>query len=213
MVIWNDIKNPPSIYKTRLQMITYEVQIDNTEKTGVNIISMVNEPAIDELFIKMNKTIEAQLQLASEDKQIVIGAVLVPDRHIYRERVKNGKTESFNIVFRKDVIEQISEKFLNSTSLNNVDIEHNEILLNKVNIVGSYILSDELKDNRFSHLPNGSWIVAYKINDKTVWNEQVKQGKVKGFSIDGFFNLDLIQMRKSELHAADIAKQLLKIIG
>ena len=211
MRYWNDLKKASSLNQTILKMTTYEIQIDNTENTGVKIISMVNEPAIDELFIKMNKTTEVQLQLASEDKQIVIGAVLVPDKPIYRERIKNGKTESFNIVFRKDVIEQISEKFLNSTSLNNVDIEHNEILLNKVNIVSSYILSDDIKDNRFSHLPNGSWIVAYKINDKTVWNEQVKQGKVKGFSIDGFFNLDLVQL-KSELHAADIAKQLIKIL-
>lgn len=193
-------------------MILYEVQIDEKESTGVNIISLVNEPAIDELFIKMNKTTEVQLQLASEDKQIVIGAVLVPDRLIYRERIKNGMTEQFNIVFKKDVIEQIAQKFLNSDSINNVDLEHNEILLNKINIVSSYILSDSLKDSRFSHLPNGSWIVAYKINDSTVWNEQVKQGKVNGFSIDGFFNLNSIQM-KSELHAADIAKQLLTTIG
>lgn len=192
-------------------MYLYEIILNEDNNTGINIISLVNEPAIDEMFIKMNNTTENRLQLASEDKQIVIGAVLVPDKIIYRERITNGKTESFNIVFRKDIIEQISEKFLNSTSINNVDLEHNEILLNKVNIVSSYILSDDIKDKRFSHLPNGTWIIGYKINNTEVWNEQIKQGKVKGFSIDGFFNLDLIQM-KSELHASDIAKQILKTL-
>jgi len=153
-------------------MKLYEVSLQ-TEDTGVNIISLVEEPAIDELFIKMNKESMEEIKLASDEKQIVIGAVLVPDKHIYRVRYNKGVREEFNIVFRKDVIEQIASKFINSPSINNVDIEHNEILLNKVNIVSSYILSDELKDSRFSHLPNGSWIVAYKINDKKVWEDNL----------------------------------------
>lgn len=178
-------------------MRLYEVTIDS-EDTGVNIISLVEEPAIDELFVKMNK--DVQLQLSNDDKQIVIGAVLIPDKHIYRTRQTKNGVEEFYITFKKEVIEKISERFLNSGSINNVDIEHNEILLNKVNIVSSYILSDELKDNRFSHLPNGSWIVAYKINDSKVWNEQIKTGKVNGFSIDGFFNLNKISMSNQDIN-------------
>jgi hypothetical protein len=179
-------------------MQTYEINIDS-ENTGVNIISMVSEPAIDELFIKMNKESQTKLILSNIDKQIVIGAVLVPDKVIYRQRMTKDGVEEFNIVFRKEVIEQIAERFINSDSINNVDIEHNEILLNKVNIVSSYILSDDLKDERFNHLPNGSWIVSYKINDKNLWETQVKAGKVKGFSIDGLFNMNSIQLKSVDV--------------
>ncbi len=177
-------------------MKLYEVTIGETESTGVNIISLVNDPAIEELFVKMSKVHDtSNIQLMSNDKQIVIGPVLIPDKPIYRQKYHNGILEEFNIVFRKDTIEKISERFINSDSINNVDIEHNEIILNKVNIVSSYILSDELKDERFSHLPNGTWIVAYKINDKNIWDNQIKAGKINGFSIDGFFNMNSVKLQ------------------
>ena len=190
-------------------MQLYEILIDDKDSTGVNIISLVNTPAIDELFVKMN-SVEAKLQL-SDEKQIVLGAVLVPDKLIYRERLKDGKLEQFNIVFRKETIEQIAMKFLNSNNVSNVDVEHNEILLNNVNIVSSYILSDDLKDNRFNHLPNGSWIVAYKIEDKELWNSKIKTGEVKGFSIDGFFNLDKVEMAK-DVDINDLINNILQQI-
>jgi hypothetical protein len=35
-------------------------------------------------------------------------------------------------------------------------------------------------------VPLGTWMVSYKINDPRTW-EQIKEGKLKGFSVEGYF--------------------------
>ena len=37
------------------------------------------------------------------------------------------------------------------------------------------------------NVPVGTWMGAVKVNNKDVWNDYVKTGKVKGFSIEGYF--------------------------
>ena len=36
-------------------------------------------------------------------------------------------------------------------------------------------------------LPLGTWVGSVKVNNDNIWNEFVKTGKVKGFSIEGYF--------------------------
>ena len=37
------------------------------------------------------------------------------------------------------------------------------------------------------NVPVGTWMGAVKVNNDEVWNDYVKTGKVKGFSIEGYF--------------------------
>ena len=37
-------------------------------------------------------------------------------------------------------------------------------------------------------VPDGTWMVSYRVDNEVIWNEYVKTGKVKGFSIEGFFS-------------------------
>ena len=37
------------------------------------------------------------------------------------------------------------------------------------------------------NVPVGTWMGAVKVNNDQIWNDFVKTGKVKGFSIEGYF--------------------------
>jgi hypothetical protein len=41
--------------------------------------------------------------------------------------------------------------------------------------------------------PVGTWMVSMKVNNEAIWNDFVKTGKVKGFSIEGYFS-DKLEM-------------------
>ena len=59
------------------------------------------------------------------------------------------------------------------------------------------------------NMPVGTWMVSMKVNNEDVWKDYVKTGKVKGFSIEGYFT-DKVAMsiiQKEE----DAAEVLLEI--
>ena len=47
------------------------------------------------------------------------------------------------------------------------------------------------------NVPIGTWMGTMKVNNDDVWNDYVKEGKVKGFSIEGYF-ADKLKMSKQE---------------
>ena len=36
-------------------------------------------------------------------------------------------------------------------------------------------------------MPVGTWMASVKVEDDGIWNDYVKTGKVKGFSLEGYF--------------------------
>ena len=56
-------------------------------------------------------------------------------------------------------------------------------------------------------MPIGTWMVSMKVDNDEIWNDYVKTGKVKGFSIEGYFadKLEMPQDKglKDELSAED----------
>jgi hypothetical protein len=48
-------------------------------------------------------------------------------------------------------------------------------------------------------LPKGTWMGTFKINNDEIWNDYVKEGKVKGFSIEGLFGHNLVAAHKEEI--------------
>ena len=162
-----------------------ELILDETEELmGIQAISIVESPAIEENFIAM-KSQEVQFAKQDEDKRILMGAALVPNKPIYR---KNGEDE-FYVYFTKDTIRRASEMFLQKGNQNESTLEHN-VKLNGLSVVESWIIEDEQHDKTRAYglnLPVGTWMVSMKVNNEDVWKNCVKTGKVKGFSIEGYF--------------------------
>lgn len=174
-------------------MDTYKVVFKEGETEGVFAVSLVEEPAIGVEFVALSKQTEVKLATVSEEKRILLGAILIPDLPIYR-RTEN---KEFNIVFDAQTIKQVQENFAKNGYLNNSTIEHDGENIEGVTFVESWIKEDEQYDKSVKfgfQEPVGTWYMTMKVNNEEVWNDYVKTGKVKGFSIDGVFDLQEINL-------------------
>ena len=166
-------------------MKTIELYIDEeNEFSGIEAISVVENPAIEEDFIALKKH-EVQLAEVDAEKRILMGPALIPNKQIYRT---NGE-EEYNIFFSEDTVKKASELFLSRGKQNNSTLEH-QVDIQGLSVVESWIIEDTDMDKSKKYglsLPKGTWMVSVKVNNDDIWNNYVKEGKVKGFSIEGFF--------------------------
>ena len=179
-------------------MKTYNVTYDRKKNRGVYAISLVENPAMEENFIALAKQKQVlQLKTIDEAKRELIGVVLEPNKPIYRDQ--NG--EQFNIVFTEDVIKELLIGFSENGNQNNSTIEHEEALkLDGVTFFENWIVEDEENDKSNAYELNakkGSWVTKLKIDDEDVWNDFVKTGAVKGFSIDAMVDLQEIKLNSN----------------
>ena len=188
-------------------MDTYEVIFKEQETEGVYAISLVDSPAMESTFIALKEQKEIKLKAIDEEKRILLGAVLIPDKPIYRKQ--DGK--EFNITFPKKTIQLTMENFFKKGYQSNSTLEHDENLkLSGVTFVESWIKESEVdKSVHYGfNEPDGTWFASMKIENDEIWNDFVKTGKVKGFSIDGFFDLEKINL-KSEFNMSEVKNESL----
>jgi hypothetical protein len=182
----------------KLEVIELFINEDEL-KDGVEAISLVESPAIEENFVALNKH-KVEFKTIDEEKRIVIGLALVPDKEIYR---RQGEHE-FNIVFSKDTVRKASELYLKRLKNNNATLEH-ETEVKDVSVIESWIVQDVNVDKSKLYGLNaveGAWVVTMKIDNDKVWQD-VKNGKYLGFSIEGFFSDQLEKEVKDELTAEE----------
>ena len=166
------------------QLETIELFVDDLDETGIEAISLVEYPAIEENFVALSKQ-KIELQTMDEDKRLVIGLALIPNKPIYR----NNKGYEYNITFSEQTVRKAAEKYLKSLKIHNATIEH-EMEVDGVFLTESWIVEDTAKDKTALYGLNaaeGSWAVAMRVENDDVWQD-VKGGKYLGFSIEGIFN-------------------------
>lgn len=123
---------------------------------------------------------------ADDEKKMVIGPAMVPDLKIFR---KDGKGNPYYVYFSAETIKMIAEKYMRNKYIDNNDMMHDGKAVQDVYVVESWIKEDaEDKSNKYGYenLPVGTWFVSMKIRNPKVW-EQVKEGKLNGFSVSGYF--------------------------
>tara|TARA_R110000796_G_scaffold62906_5_gene145031 strand:+ start:1101 stop:2057 length:957 start_codon:yes stop_codon:yes gene_type:complete len=152
---------------------------------GIDAISIVEHPAIEEDFITMSKDHKFEFKEIDQEKKILMGAAMIPEKPIYR---RDGD-EEYYVFFTKDTIRRASELYLMNGKQGNATLEHQE-KIQGLSLVESWIIEDPEKDKSRAYgleYPVGTWMVSMKVNNEDIWNEYVKSGKVKGFSIEGWF--------------------------
>ena len=157
---------------------------EENEISGIDAISIVDDPAIQEDFIMLSSQ-EVKLAEVDQEKKILMGPALIPNKKIYR---RTGDDEYY-IYFSEDTVRKASELFLTKGYQNNATLEHDGDL-DGLSVVESWIIDDTNQDKSRKYgfdLPNGTWMVSMKVYDDSVWSDYVKTGKVKGFSIEGHF--------------------------
>ena len=153
-------------------------------------ISLVESPAIEEDFIYMAEQEPVKIQMASDEKHMLYGAVLVPDKPIYRIS-EDG--EEYYLQFTAESIEKMSQDFMKEYRQHNMTIDHEEEAT-EVYVVESWIKEDLYKDKSVAlglneQLPVGTWFIGTKINNVETW-EKVKNGELKGFSVESLIQLE-----------------------
>ena len=156
---------------------------EEDEVSGIEAVSIVESPAIESDFIAL-KNQEFKFAEVNKEKRILMGAALIPNKPIYRKNEEN----EYYIYFSKSTVRKASELFFIRGNQNNSTLEHN-VPLTGLTAVESWIVEDEKDKTRFYDLdvPIGTWMLSMKVQNDDVWNDYVKTGKVKGFSIEGYF--------------------------
>ena len=124
---------------------------------------------------------------------MVVGPVLIPDMPIYR----NQDREEFYIQFSKESIERLAYNYIKQGyNMTSFTAQH-QYPVNEVYIVESWIKTtenDKSNDLGFD-CPIGTWFVGAKVNNLEVW-EDIKDGKMNGFSVEAFVSLDELKLNK-----------------
>jgi Putative phage serine protease XkdF len=161
------------------------------EEDGVFANSLVAAGAIERDFIAFHK--EYQFAAVSDEKMIVAGPMLIPNKKILRLKEDGTK---YNVFFTADTIEKIARKFMKNKFGDQVTLEHGN-KTSGVYMVESWIVEHPTKDKSNLYgftLPKGTWFALYSVAENPkVW-DRVKAGEFNGFSIEGLF-----EHRKSDM--------------
>ena len=172
-----------------------ELILDEDEAIGVEAISVVENPAIESDFIALNNQ-EIKLAEINKEKRLLMGALLIPQKPIYR---KSGK-EEYYIFFSKKTVARASQMYLQNGNQSQSTLEHDK-QLKGLTLVESWIVEDKEKDKTALYgldVPVGTWMGSVKVDNDEIWNNYVKSGKVRGFSIEGYF-ADKLERPKEEI--------------
>lgn len=189
-----------------LQTIELFIDEENRED-GIYAISLVEFPAIEENFVALSQH-KVEFKTLDEDKRIVVGLALVPDKKIYRRK----KDYEYNITFSKDTVRKASELYLKSLRNNNTTLEH-QTLTSGVSVIESWIVEDERMDKSNIYGLNakeGSWVVTMKVDNDSVWQD-IKDKKYLGLSIEGIFS-DKVEMSKDEMTDEEKLNKIIEIL-
>ena len=183
-----------------------ELILDEDSEMGIEAISVVESPAIEEDFVAL-KSQEFKLAEVDKERRILMGALLIPNKPIYR---RSGDDEYY-IYFSKETVLKASQMYLMQGNQNNSTLEH-QYKIQGLSLVESWLVEDKVHDKSVKYgmdLPLGTWVGSVKVNNDKIWNEFVKTGKVKGFSIEGYF-ADKME-RPKEAIIEDLSKEDLMV--
>lgn len=147
-------------------------------------ISLVSVPAIEEEFLLFN-SLDLHFKTLDEEKRIVTGPAMRPDIHIPRKDDAGGLYYGF---FKKDTVRKAAELFFKKNSnANRTNLEH-EFEIDGVYVFESWIVEDPNMDKAkalgFTDVREGDWWVSMKVENDVVWNNYLKTGLIRGFSVE-----------------------------
>ena len=184
----------------------FELVIEDENVDEVFAISLVETPAIESNFVFFDKE-EIQFAAINDEKRLLMGPILVPDKKILRV---DGANTPYFVFFKPETIKRLSEMYLQKKYTDKATLEHDK-KLQGVSLVESWVVESREKDKSSLYglnVPVGTWMGTFKVDNDEIWNDYVKTGEVKGFSIEGLFGHNLVQQTKYEFEADTILNDL-----
>ena len=141
---------------------------------------------------------------SDDEKRMVYSPLMIPNILIPR---LDDNNEKYFVRFTPEVIEKIQNLYMIEKRLDKTNYEHTENKMESVVMVESWIVSgesDKAYELGFSkdNVPMGTWMAGFKVLDTEegdyIWNEFIKKGKVKGFSVEGNFIMNFSRQENDE---------------
>ncbi len=197
-------------YKNLVELI-----IDD-DSAGVFAISFVENPAISSNFIALSNS-EIKLRVTNEDKRIVTGSILIPEKAILRA---DEEGNPYHIFFSKSTVEKLSQKYLQDHNQGNVTLEH-EFDVPDIMLVESWIKINEINDKSVAlglDAPMGTWVGSFKVNNDIIWDNIIKTGMVKGFSVEAIMKQkklikNSLNMKQEEMDNKTLFDKLVELFS
>ena len=165
----------------------------NPDALNVFAVSLVEEPAMEGEFVSFEKHEEIKFKEISKNR--FMGLILEPNKEIYRNQ--NGR--EFTISIPEDEVKQFAYNFQKQGFQNNSTFQHDGEPLKGVSFVETWLIENPQIDKStnfgFSY-PKGSWMGVMEFENEEV-AKQYKEGKIKGFSIDAYFELEEINLKSN----------------
>lgn len=168
----------------------YKLKINESDNSPLEVdyIALVDEPAILIDWQKFNK----KIKFASDaERKLIMGPLMIADMPIYRRDEVRGE---YYVLFDKQEILKVVEKFFRNGSTSNFNIMHDaQKQLDGVYLIESFIIDSSRgvqAPDAFKDLPQGSWLATVKVDNELVWQNFIKTGELKGFSVEGLFSYE-----------------------
>jgi len=172
-----------------MELPIYELKIqeDLADDAEVSFVALVDKPAIQKDFLVFNEQ-KLAFAIQDEEQHIISGPLMLADEPIIRNNAKYGQ---HFIKFSAETIKEIAIKFSKKGYQKNVNLMHDENMqLDGLVMFESFIVDSKrgIKPmNGFEDVKDGSWFGSFYVENPDAW-QLIKDGKVKGFSVEGMFD-------------------------
>ena len=198
--------------KKKLTKITELVISDENEELSIDAISLVTSPAIEVDFVYFGKE-KNNLTFAKvdEEKRMLVSPALIPNKQIFRH---DPNTDSdYYVYFSKETVRKASELYLKHNNHHKATYQHQDRVSGVLTVESWIKEGDQDKSKLYGYdLPNGTWFVKMKIENDELWNK-IKEGELKGLSIEGYFTDKMEQMSEKAPTTEEILSALNEIIS
>ena len=195
----------------------YELKVNPDIGMDVNVISIVDSPAVESSFLAFSKQEKKEsFAVANEDRMELIGVAMIPDKII--PRYDDATKEEYDVFFSKDTIRTIAQNYFYSGYQHSINLQHSDTFVN-AHVWQSYIVNNAMGMSAPHGIDavDGSWIVGVQLDksDKSaqkLW-QFIKSGKFTGFSVEGYFINHLTQNFNSQLSLEQEIDNALKALN
>ena len=197
---------------TETKIVELIIQDDNQE-LAIDAISLVTSPAIEQDFVFFGKE-KNNLTFAKvdEEKRMLISPALIPGKTIFRHDPQTSS--DYFVFFSKATVRKASELYLKHNNHHKATYQHQD-RISGILTVESWIIEDTKLDKSTLYgfsLPVGTWMVKLKIDNDEIWSK-IKDGELKGLSIEGYFTNKFEQMQKKEFTNEEVKTALKELLS
>ncbi len=181
----------------------------NEDNEGIYAIALVEYPAIERELVRFSQPHPVKFKIDDEEKRIASGALLLSNTPIYR---REGDFEYYLTIEPEQVVKAVQKFFANGNQTQ-VNEEHTKKFFEGVTLFESLIIDSSrgIKcPEGYGDIPEGSWFGSFFVQNEEVW-QAIKEGTFKGFSIEGWFHFDPVNLSKNKTPLQKLFQQIQEV--